>query len=111
MQLLQDIIIWLSIPPTVWIFATYLVFNIVLAIRIMWWDKRRPKNDGGLLNETTLLIFGFIGGAIGLIIGMFGFRHKTRKGLFQLIVVLGLIVSLFLYWLETRAIVWHLYFV
>jgi uncharacterized membrane protein YsdA (DUF1294 family) len=76
----------------------------------MWWDKRRARNDGQRISEATLFTFGFIGGAIGLIIGMFSFRHKTRKKLFQFIIILGLIVSLFLYWLEIRAILWHLYF-
>jgi uncharacterized membrane protein YsdA (DUF1294 family) len=111
MQLLQDIIIWLSIPPTVWVFATYLVLINVIAIGIMWWDKRKARTDGWRVSEPTLLIFGFIGGAVGLIIGMFSFRHKTRKKLFQLVIVLGLIVSFFLYWLEIQAIYWHLYFV
>jgi uncharacterized membrane protein YsdA (DUF1294 family) len=111
MQLLQNIIIWLSLPPTVWIFATYLILINFLAIIIMWWDKRSARNKGWRVSEANLLIFGFIGGAIGLIIGMFGFRHKTRKRLFQLVIILGLIVSLFLYWLEIQAIHWHLYFV
>ncbi|MFW9769388.1 MAG: DUF1294 domain-containing protein [Candidatus Thorarchaeota archaeon] len=111
MQLLQELIIWLSLPPTVWIFAGYLVLINFLALSTMWWDKRRARNDGWRVSEATLFAFGFIGGAIGLIIGMFGFRHKTRKALFQFVIVLGLITSLFLYWLEMQAIYWHLYFV
>jgi uncharacterized membrane protein YsdA (DUF1294 family) len=75
----------------------------------MWWDKKQARTNGWRISEATLFIFGFIGGAIGLIIGMFGFHHKTRKRLFQLIIVLGLLASLFLYWLEIRAILWHLY--
>jgi uncharacterized membrane protein YsdA (DUF1294 family) len=75
----------------------------------MWWDKRRAKNKGWRVSEATLIIFGFIGGAIGLIIGMFRYRHKTRKKLFQFIIVLSLIVSFFLYWLAMRALYWHLY--
>jgi len=111
MDLIFDLIIWLSLSPTVWIFAGYLILINFFAITIMWWDKRRARSDGWRVSERTLLLLGFIGGAIGLLIGMFGFRHKTRKGLFQFLIVLVLIVSLFLYWLEFRAILWHLYFV
>jgi uncharacterized membrane protein YsdA (DUF1294 family) len=110
MQLLQDIIVWLSLPPTVWIFAIYLILINFLALALMWWDKRKARNEGWRVSETTLFVLGFVGGAIGLISGMYVYRHKTRKGLFQFVIVLGLIVSLFLYWLEMQAIYWHLYF-
>jgi uncharacterized membrane protein YsdA (DUF1294 family) len=109
MQLLQDFIVWLSLFPTVWIFASYLALVNFIAIIVMWFDKRQARTHEWRISEATLFIFGFIGGAIGLIIGMFGFHHKTRKRLFQLIIVLGLIISLTLYWLEIRAIMWHLY--
>ena len=111
MQILQDIIIWFSQEPIVWITAMYLIMINFLAFMTMWWDKRRARNDGWRVSEVTLLIIGFIGGAIGLIIGMFGFRHKTRKRLFQVITIVGLIVSIILYWIEFRAILWHLYFI
>jgi len=111
MQLFQDIIIWLSQEPTVWITAIYLILINVLALMIMWWDKRRARNDGWRVSEVTLLGIGFIGGAIGLIIGMFLFRHKTEKKLFQVITIIGLVISLFIYWVEFRAILWHFYFI
>lgn len=110
MQLFQDLIIWFSQYPTVWIIAVYLTLINVLALLTMWWDKRKARNDGWRVSEVTLLVMGYIGGAIGLIIGMFSFRHKTRKRLFQFLTMLTLIFSLFIYWLEFRAILWHLYF-
>lgn len=111
MQLFQDIIIWLSQEPTVWITAIYLILINVLAFMTMWWDKRRARNDGWRVSEVTLLVMSFIGGAVGLIIGMSRFRHKTRKKLFQAITIIGLVISLFIYWVEFRAILWHLYFI
>ena len=111
MQLFQDIIIWLSQEPIVWIAAAYLVIINVLAFLMMWWDKRMAKGDGWRISEATLLIMGLVGGALGLVIGMFGFRHKTRKLAFQLVTLIGLIVSFILFWIESRAILWHLYFV
>ena len=89
----------------------YLVIINFLTFITMWWDKRRARIDGWRVSEATLLVMGFIGGAIGLIIGMFGFRHKTRKRTFQAITIIGLVVSLIFYWIELRAILWHLYFI
>lgn len=89
----------------------YLVIINFLALVTMWWDKRRAINDGWRVSEATLLVMGFIGGAIGLIFGMFVFRHKTRKRVFQIITIIGLVVSIILYWIEFRAILWHLYFI
>jgi uncharacterized membrane protein YsdA (DUF1294 family) len=111
MQVTQDIIIWLSNEPTIWIMLTYLILVNMLAFLTMWWDKRRAKKDEWRVSEATLLIMSFIGGAIGILIGMFRFRHKTRKRSFQVITVLGLIVSIIIYWFEWRAILWFLFFI
>jgi uncharacterized membrane protein YsdA (DUF1294 family) len=64
----------------------------------MWWDKRKASQREWRVAETTLQILGFLGGAIGVIGGMFRFRHKTQKKSFQVIAVLGLVVSLIIYW-------------
>jgi uncharacterized membrane protein YsdA (DUF1294 family) len=77
----------------------------------MWWDKRRAKKEEWRVSEATLLIMSFIGGAIGILIGMFRFRHKTRKMAFQIIAALGLIASLIIYWFEFRAIVWFFFYI
>ena len=77
----------------------------------MWWDKRKAKKEDWRVSEATLLTLGFIGGAVGIFIGMFRFRHKTRKRAFQVIAILGLTVSFMIYWLELRAILWFLYFI
>lgn len=111
MQLFQGFIIWLSQEPLLWMVVIYLVMINVLTLIIMWWDKRRARDGQWRTSEVTLLTMGFAGGAIGLLIGMFGFRHKTRKRFFQVATVLGLIVSFILYWIEYQAIVWHLYFI
>ena len=64
----------------------------------MWWDKRKASQHEWRVAEATLYILGFLGGAIGVIGGMYRFRHKTQKRSFQTIVVLGLVVSLIIYW-------------
>jgi uncharacterized membrane protein YsdA (DUF1294 family) len=73
-----------------------LIINLV-AFSVMWWDKRKAKKDDWRVSEATLLILSFIGGAIGFFLGMFRFRHKTKKRLFQVLGIIGLIFSLLLY--------------
>jgi len=48
-----------------------------------------------------LHIFGMLGGALGIIGGIYKFRHKTQKRSFQAITIIGLIVSLIIYWIIT----------
>ena len=77
----------------------------------MWWDKRKAKKEDWRVSEATLLTMSFIGGAVGTFMGMFRFRHKTRKRSFQVIVVVGLFASFIIYWFELRAILWALYYI
>ena len=77
----------------------------------MWWDKRKAKKEDWRVSEATLLTMSFIGGAVGIFMGMFRFRHKTRKRSFQVIAVIGLFVSFIIYWFELRAILWALYYI
>ena len=110
MQIIQDIVIWLSQEPIVWLMPIYLFILNTLAFLTIWWDKRKAKKDDWRVSEATLLIMSFIGGAAGILTGMFHFRHKTRKRSFQVIAALGLIVSLVIYWFEFRAILWFLFY-
>jgi uncharacterized membrane protein YsdA (DUF1294 family) len=64
----------------------------------MWWDKRKASQREWRVAEVTLYILGFLGGAIGILGGMFRFRHKTQKRIFQVIAILALVVSLIIYW-------------
>jgi uncharacterized membrane protein YsdA (DUF1294 family) len=65
----------------------------------MWWDKRKAVKQDWRVSEITLFILGLIGGAIGIVSGMFKFRHKTQKRSFQAFAIIGLILSLVIYWL------------
>lgn len=48
-------------------------------------DKRKAKNGGWRTKEATLLLFSFLGGALGGIFAMYGLRHKNRKWYFILV--------------------------
>jgi len=80
----------------------YLGFVNVLAFILMWHDKRKAKKNEHRIAEATLLLLAFVGGALGLFVGMFKFRHKTLKRSFQAIAIIGLAFSLVIYWIAFR---------
>lgn len=54
-------------------------------------DKVKAKRGAWRIPEKALLALGFFGGAIGAIIGMKLFRHKTKHGYFWVVNVVGVI--------------------
>lgn len=48
-------------------------------------DKSRAKRDKWRIKEQTLLVTGLCGGALGGLIGMLAFRHKTKHWYFYLV--------------------------
>lgn len=60
----------------------YLVIVNLLGILVMYIDKRKAKYGKWRISENTLLTISIIGGSIGILIGMYWFRHKTKKSKF-----------------------------
>lgn len=58
-------------------------------------DKSRAKNDKWRIKEQTLLMTGFFGGALGGLIGMLAFRHKTKHWYFFVVNALSIAVWVF----------------
>ena len=76
------------------------VFGInLIAFLAMFIDKRKAKYGKWRIKEHTLFILALIGGSIGAIIGMYTFRHKTKKLKFTIGMpaILILEVVLFIY--------------
>jgi len=57
----------------------YVLFINLLAFLAMWWDKRRAQKGEWRISEAGLFTLVLLGGGIGGIIGMYTFRHKTKK--------------------------------
>ena len=47
-------------------------------------DKRRARKNAFRIPEATLFAFSIIGGSIGMLIGMYTFRHKTKHMTFKI---------------------------
>ena len=62
----------------------YLLGINLFGILIMYIDKRKAQKGTWRIPEKTLLIVAMLGGAIGTMVGMYWFRHKTKKLRFTL---------------------------
>lgn len=81
------------------IFIT-LIFNIA-GFFIMGYDKKMAGKGKWRIPEKTLIIISVSGGAVGVMLGMKHFRHKTRHALFvygmPFLVLFNLAVFFYIY--------------
>lgn len=74
-------------------FKLLLIFYAVVSVVAFFaygLDKRKAKKKKWRTSEAVLLGLGFFGGAVGALLGMNLFRHKTKHFYFWLINVAGL---------------------
>ena len=62
----------------------YLIVINLIGILVMYIDKKKAKYGRWRISEKTLLIVALLGGSIGTMVGMYWFRHKTKKIKFTL---------------------------
>lgn len=78
----------------------YLIIINIIGFFIMGVDKWKAKNNAWRIPENSLFTVAFIGGAIGIIAGMYTFRHKTQKSKFTIgvpaILILEIILIIYL---------------
>ncbi len=76
--------------------ARLLIPMSMITFLLMGYDKMQAKADGHRIPERVLLILGVFGGAIGGLLGMKVFRHKTRHSSFWLVFGIAAIIHIFL---------------
>ena len=74
----------------------YLIIINAAALLLMLADKLKAKRRGWRIPEATLMGIAAIGGSIGALIGMYLFRHKTRRLKFTLGLPLILFIQVLL---------------
>lgn len=62
----------------------YAILISIISIFITIADKIKAKNNKRRIKESTLLWFGFLGGALFMYLTMKIIRHKTRKNKFMI---------------------------
>ncbi len=68
----------------IWNVVVFLLYGI---------DKWCAVNDKWRISEKTLVGSAFLMGALGAILGMKTFRHKTKKKMFKALIALALLVN------------------
>jgi len=69
---------------TLGLVAFFAIVNAV-AFVIMLWDKMQSRKQGAeRISEGMLFFMATIFGSVGVLAGMFAFRHKTQKWYFLL---------------------------
>ena len=80
----------------------YLLLVNVAAFLVMGLDKRRAKRDKWRISEKALFLPAVLGGALGGVLGMRTFRHKTQHWYFRfgfpLLLVLQVVLLVWLVW-------------
>ena len=69
----------------------YLLALSFIAFVLYAADKSKAKRGAWRIPEKTLLLTGFLGGAVGALLAMNLFRHKTKHYYFYVVNVLGLV--------------------
>ena len=75
-------------------FCIYLIIINIISFLGMGWDKRLAKKSKWRTPEASLFSVAFLGGTIGSLLGMYTFRHKTKKPLFKFGMPAMLIVNI-----------------
>ena len=79
--------------------VSYLIFLGIVSLVLMFAmliDKRRAVKHKYRIPEKTLFALGFFG-AVGGLLGMRLFKHKTRKSKFYIVFIIELIVEAAIY--------------
>jgi len=74
------------------LFWYWIAFWSVVTFCAYGWDKLQAKRDAWRVPEKTLHALALVGGFVGGWVGMFLFRHKTRKPVFKVILAASTVI-------------------
>ncbi|ECG1029096.1 TPA: DUF1294 domain-containing protein [Salmonella enterica] len=81
--------IFTSHPVMMWLLLANVLTLVIYGI-----DKTAARKTWRRVPESTLLVFGVVGGWPGAIVGQQLFRHKTQKQPFKTYFVISVLVSI-----------------
>lgn len=76
--------------------AAYVVIINVIAFVVMLYDKKQAKKHKRRVPEKKLFLLAIIYGSLGILLGMYAFRHKTKHASFVYGIPSILFIQLFL---------------
>lgn len=77
----------------------YVVLNSIILFVMMGMDKSKAKKREWRIAERTLFTVAVFGGAVGGVIGMYLFRHKTNHTNFSIGFPILAVIQLFIVFL------------
>ncbi|SHJ18424.1 DUF1294 domain-containing protein [Lutispora thermophila] len=84
------------------IVTIYFIMVNSIGYFIMAVDKRKSIKDKWRIKEKTLFAVSLVGGALGMMLGMKRFHHKTRKPMFRIgipmLTILNMAVYIYLFY-------------
>ncbi|MBA3175140.1 DUF1294 domain-containing protein [Salmonella enterica] len=81
--------IFTSHPVVMWLLLANVLTLVIYGI-----DKTAARKTWRRVPESTLLVFGVVGGWPGAIVGQQLFRHKTQKQPFKTYFIISVLVSI-----------------
>ena len=97
-------VLWiLLVMLGMFVFASYIsvvpLISILVSVNVATfalygWDKFQSTKNGARVPEKILWLTVLLGGTAGALIGMYTFKHKTRKSSFQVVVALIMLVQI-----------------
>ncbi len=81
----------------IWYILAYICLMSIWAFCLMGVDKWRAKKKRWRVSERTLFLVAVFGGALGAVLGMYHFHHKTKHWQFRLGLPLLLMVQALLF--------------
>ena len=87
----------MDLTPTT-ITLGYLGLINLIALILFEIDKSKARRGSNRISEAGLFFISLIGGAVGGLLGMLLFRHKTRKMGFKAIMSIIILINIYLYY-------------
>lgn len=75
----------------------YLIISLITFL-LYGIDKRKAQKKAYRISEKTLILFSFLGGAIGALGGMFLFHHKTKHIKFIILIPISILLHIGLFY-------------
>ncbi|WP_368489831.1 DUF1294 domain-containing protein [Clostridium sp. BJN0013] len=79
------------------IFLYYILLINIYGFVLMYIDKNKSKKGKWRIPENKLFITAILFGSLGIFLGMYAFRHKTKHPKFIIGIPAIIILQLFLY--------------
>lgn len=75
-------------------FTLYIVIINIIGFLLMFIDKKKAIKGSYRISEKALFVTAAFLGAVGIYLGMYSFRHKTKHNLFTIGIPILIIINI-----------------